>query len=393
MKTLKNLFFILFFAITLVSCIKEVEPEFVATSPSAFALTNAILPEYVLNANAANNIGERFTWNKPDFGTQTNINYELLSSLTSDFSSPVIVNSTSANEMPVTIQQLLSLAGSLGLDNDPSTPASNAGTAYFKVRAFAGSSNSTTEVFTQVIALNLFLPEITNNTAVCEFDQLYLVGAGVPDAGWGWDTPVVIACSGNGIYSGNVNFSPANGGNFRFFTQESNWGSGRNFDYYVNAGYTIDSDFVNAMDGDHNFQFVGTAGLYYIEVNDTAKTITLGPPQATGNCEFDQLWLVGAGVPDAGWGWDTPVQLLCNGEGIYSGNVRFSPDNGGNFRFFTESDNWGSGRNYPYYVNAGYTIDSRFVDALDGDNNFKFVGTAGIYFLKVNDVAKQITLE
>ncbi|WP_412986704.1 SusE domain-containing protein [Pontimicrobium sp. IMCC45349] len=225
--------------------------------------------------------------------------------------------------------------------------------------------------------------------ANCEFDQLWLVGAGVPDAGWGWGSPVQLPCTGTGIYSGNVNLQN-NGGadnNFRFFSIEGDWNSGLNFPYYIGEGYAIDSNFVDAMDGDNNFAFVGTSGNYFLTIDTVNKTITLGPPQT--NCEYDQLWLVGAGVPDAGWGWGSPVQLPCTGAGVYSGSVTLANDA---FRFFTIEGDWNSGLNFPYYTGEGYTIDANFTDAMDGDNNFSFIGTPGTYTLTLDTVNKTITL-
>ncbi|TXG36652.1 SusE domain-containing protein [Seonamhaeicola maritimus] len=230
----------------------------------------------------------------------------------------------------------------------------------------------------------------------CDYDQLSLVGAGVPDAGWGWTTPVVINCTGNGVYTGAVTFQN-NGGadnNFRFFTDRSlEWGSPSfNYPHYENAGYIIDSNFINANDGDSNFAFIGTSGDYLLTINDTAKTITLEPIA----CEFDELSLVGAGVPDAGWAWDTPVVIPCYGDGVYSGDVYLQNNNGAdnNFRFFSDrSLEWSSPSfNYPYYVGEGYTIDSNFVDAMDGDNNFAFIGVTGTYNLTIDTMAKTITL-
>jgi hypothetical protein len=63
------------------------------------------------------------------------------------------------------------------------------------------------------------------------------------------------------------------------------------------------------------------------------------------------------------------------------------------FRFFTSYGDWGSGRNYPYYLNDGFTIDPNFEDANDGDNNFQFVGTPGTYTITVNYLDNTITLE
>ena len=197
--------------------------------------------------------------------------------------------------------------------------------------------------------------------------------------------PVELPLQGN-TYSGNINLI---NDAFRFFTVNNEWGSGLNYPYYEAVGYTIDSNLANAMDGDSNFQFTGTPGQYFIQINTAAKTITLGPPVVGPNCNFDQLWLVGAGIVDAGWSWDTPVALPCSGNGTYSGNVALTNDA---FRFFSINNEWGSGTNYPTYEGNGYTIDSNFNNALDGDSNFYFNGTPGTYFLTVDDINKTITL-
>ncbi|MEZ4855603.1 MAG: SusE domain-containing protein [Gelidibacter sp.] len=395
MKNLKILGLLIIALIGFNSCQTEDDVVFVANN-SELSFTNSFSSEYILTPATAGNLGERFTWNTPDMGVPTNITYELQKSITGDFSDMEVVGSTTANEISITIGDMLGFAAQAGLDNDPNTENPDTGTVSFRLRSFAGTGGL--EAFSSAQALTLVLPQNNSSEeAVCEFDQLWLVGAGVPDAGWGWATPVQLPCTGNGVYSGNVNLQN-NGGadnNFRFFTEATNWGSGRNYPYYEDLGYTIDANFANAMDGDSNFAFVGTTGQFFLTVDTVNKTITLGEPQATGTCEFDQLWLVGAGVPDAGWGWATPVQLLCTGDGIYSGNVNFQ-NNGGadnNFRFFTEATNWDSGRNYPYYEDLGYTIDANFTNAMDGDSNFAFIGTTGTYLLTVNTVTKVITLE
>ncbi|NND26863.1 MAG: hypothetical protein HKO00_12645, partial [Flavobacteriaceae bacterium] len=179
----------------------------------------------------------------------------------------------------------------------------------------------------------------------------------------------------------------------RFFTVETDWGSGQNYPFYVDAGYTIDANFEDAGDGDNNFAFVGTSGLYYLEIDTINKTITLDAPTAIGTCEVDVMYGVGAGLPTAGWDWATPVQLVCNSDGVWSGYAEFTSDGDANFRWFTVETDWGSGRNYPWYVDAGYTIDANFEDAGDGDNNFKFIGTSGVYWVTIDDVNKVISIE
>lgn len=213
---------------------------------------------------------------------------------------------------------------------------------------------------------------------------LYVVGAGATDAGWDWATPVELVLQGN-KYSGNIKLQ---NDSFRFFTVKDDWGSGQNFPWYTDRGFTIDSNFENANDGDLNFRFIGTPGEYFIEIDMAAETITLGPPVVGPNCNFDQLWLVGAATP-GGWDWTNPSKIVCTGTGLYEGNVTLTNEA---FRFFTVRDDWGSGRNYPYYEGEGYTIDSNFVNANDGDQNFSFVGTPGEYGLTVDTVNKTITL-
>ena len=99
--------------------------------------------------------------------------------------------------------------------------------------------------------------------------------------------------------------------------------------------------------------------------------------------------LVGAGAADTGWDWTNPGKLECTGAGVYEGTINLVNDA---FRFFTVKDDWGSGRNFPYYVNEGYTIDANFEDAQDGDNNFRFVGTPGSYTIVINTNNKTISL-
>ena len=96
-------------------------------------------------------------------------------------------------------------------------------------------------------------------------------------------------------------------------------------------------------------------------------------------------------MPDAGWGWDSPVALPCTGAGVYSGSVTFANDA---FRFFTDKSlEWASPSfNFPHYFDEGYTIDANFENAEDGDKNIKFIGTPGAYTLTIDTGNKTITL-
>ena len=63
----------------------------------------------------------------------------------------------------------------------------------------------------------------------------------------------------------------------------------------------------------------------------------------------------------------------------------------GNFRFYQESGNWSSDLKYAYYKAEGYTIDATLTDALDQEN-FKFIGTPGIYTLTIDNTKKTIVM-
>lgn len=380
---------------------------------------NEFLPEYVLSEETAGNNAERFIWATPDFGVQTQINYFLETSQDGLFEEDVEVVATSVeNNVSVSIGDMLSIANDKGIsadqlvdeeenpifDENDEPVFNNEGELFFRLRADIGDgAENSPEAISETVTLNVRVllageeDETPGPTGDCEFDQLWIVGAGVPDAGWGWDSPVQLLCTGDNLYSGNVLFSPANDGNFRFFTNaDEQWDSPSfNFPYFVGEGFTIDPIFQDAEDGDNNFQFIGEEGVYFLEIDFANQTISVGPEQVEGNCDLDQLWLVGAGVPDAGWGWDSPVQLPCTGDNVYSGDVNFSPDNDGNFRFFTNADEqWASPSfNFPYFIDEGFTIDPLFQDAEDGDNNFQFIGDAGTYFLTVDMENKVITLD
>jgi hypothetical protein len=374
------------------ACETDDDVVFVVGDATEVAFTNNFLQEYVLTAATAGNVGERFTWSPVDFGVPTNVTYELQNSLSGNFDDTTILGTTNGNEFAVKIGEMRTLAIASGLDDDPQTDNPNTGPLYFRLKASVGTASGE-ERFSTVQSLTVVLPEQSTGEPICEIDSYWLVGAGVPDAGWDWGTPVELPCTGDGVFSGNVNFSNEGDANFRFFTVNGDWGSGRNYPWFVDEGYNIDANFEDAMDGDNNFMFVGESGLYFLTVDANEKVISLGPPQATGVCEIDQYWLVGAGVPDAGWDWATPVQVLCTGDGIFSGSVNFTSDGDANFRFFTINGDWGSGRNYPWFVDEGYDIDSNFEDAMDGDNNFRFVGTSGSYVLTVDENSKVIILD
>lgn len=139
--------------------------------------------------------------------------------------------------------------------------------------------------------------------------------------------------------------------------------------------------------------FVGTSGVAQYSSANTIKATPYNIPLATSH------WLVGAATP-GGWSWnaddETEFPLVAGKTNIYEVVVVLK--NGEAFREFlgnnfTNDGNWDASHNYTYYTGLGFTIDSELVNAGDGDANFKYTGPTGSRILKIDNVAKTITLD
>ncbi|MCL6266330.1 glycoside hydrolase family 53 protein [Flagellimonas myxillae] len=104
------------------------------------------------------------------------------------------------------------------------------------------------------------------------------------------------------------------------------------------------------------------------------------------HCE--SIWALGDGVPDALWNWDNAIEVSCDAnKNVVALNLAENK-----FRFFQTEGDWTSGIGYQYFVNRGYTIDSKLKDANDNDDNFVFEGTPGLYTLEIDGEGKTIQL-
>ncbi|MBT8279723.1 MAG: SusE domain-containing protein, partial [Bacteroidia bacterium] len=148
------------------ACQQNDDVVFVA-GDTTLSFTNTFLSEYILTSAASGNVGERFTWNTPDAGVPTNFTFTLEKSLSGDFSDIEVVGVTSANEIAVTIGDLLGYASQAGLDNDPLTENPNTGQVSFRLKSVIGEGSEAT--YSAAQALTLVLPESTGEeTAVCD---------------------------------------------------------------------------------------------------------------------------------------------------------------------------------------------------------------------------------
>jgi len=363
------------------ACEEENDLTFIATAPDGVEFVNTFSTEYLLSEDTEDNIAERFVWEPADFGAPVNITYDLHASLSPDFSEFDVVGSTNGTNLAVTVGTLIDYAEDLGLDDDPATTdengnANNMGTVYFRLRAYAGTgTGNNTDILSETSTLPIVWIEQAPTGGAC--DPIYVVGAGAPDAGWNWGSPIEFSCE-NDVFTAKMRL--ANDA-FRFFTTEGDWASGLNYPYYEGEGYTIDPLLENAQDGDSNFSFIGEPGIYTVVVDDVNKTITLTPSSS--------YWLVGAATP-GGWSWDAPTEAVEVSPNVYQATLEFNNEA---FRFFTVRDDWGSGLNYPFYEEEGYDISDLFENAMDGDSNFQFVGTPGTYTVTVDNNAQTITME
>ncbi len=380
MKNKFNLLIALFAIIGFSSC-EDKDNLLISEPVGTFRIVTPINGEsIVLNEATPTNPGIALTWSPMDYTTQSVITYTIqLAPNGSDFSNAQDL-ATTTNTYTTIQSSVLNLAAlTAGATPFVQSPVD------IRIKATSGTTGS------QPVYSDTLTYLVTTYGCLGQF----AVGAGIPSAGWGWSSPLSLICDDN-ILTANANLI---NDTFRFFTVEGDWGSGRNYPYYVTNGYKISSTLVNALDGDSNFRFTGTPGTYRIKIDENIETVTLarrGTPNPQG-FESTSTWLVGAATP-GGWSWsgnnETELPLIT--DGIYETPIVLT--SGETFRVFTQNDgtndnNWGSGRNYPYYTSNGYTIDSELINALDGDSNFRYTGPTGMRMFKINSVTKVISVD
>ncbi len=106
----------------------------------------------------------------------------------------------------------------------------------------------------------------------------WLVGAATP-GGWSWagNNETELGLVNTGIYEVALELKANDA--FRVFLGNNggdSWGLGdRNYPWYVSNGYTIDSELVNAADGDSNFRYTGPTGVRLFKINSITKVISV----------------------------------------------------------------------------------------------------------------------
>jgi hypothetical protein len=372
-KIVKSIFVIAISSFLLSSCEDEQDLRFITPAESFSIITPLAGDAVVLNENTPSNPGISLTWTQPDFSTPTQIEYAVeLAPVGSDFSNAQVLATTTSEFISIQSGQLNFAALVSGATPFVQSPVD------IRIKATVGS--------TEPVYSNTITYLVTPYGCLGQ----YAVGAGIPAAGWNWNSPLNLICDDN-ILTATVTFA---NDTFRFFTEEGNWGSGRNFPYYTGLGYKIGSNFENANDGDSNFRFIGSPGVHRLKIDENKKVITAFQGATSAN----SYWLVGAATP-GGWSWSgtNESELGLISPGVYEAVIRMNPAGDANFRVWLANDggdSWGSpNRNYPSYINDGYTIDSELVNANDGDSNFKYIGPDAVRKFRVNTNTKVISVD
>lgn len=287
------------------SCSSDDDVVFTAQpDPEGISFTNSFNQTYILTPATGTNIAERFVWNTVDFGTPTNITYELQGSAEEDFESYDVLGATGTNNLGVTVNQLMSLADDAGLDSDPETEAPNTGQLYFRVLAYAGDNGGNSNAHTsEVQTITVVLPE-----DVVEGEEpvknLFLVGSATPT---GWDN----SATGNNYPL----FRDANNPNLYYYTGRFEGGADAALKLIETKGlwapqYGGENGTLvyrpTEAEPDPAAIPVSTTGYYTLTVNIDEMTYTLEPYDASGAATYNSIGIIGDSTPG---GWDADQDL------------------------------------------------------------------------------------
>lgn len=313
--------------------------------------------DYTLAFENGSTTFEVFSWSATDFGFDAAVTYTLQMDIADSlFSGPVNLSTTEGLKDSVTVGEVN--AALLARGASPNVPAN------VSFRIMATVSAELDPVYSDAGTVSV-TPYATT------FPPIYMIGGAI---GWDLAQAVELTSTGPGEYVGIGGF--VNGETFRFFASPS-WDAEQwNADFF--DGGTLPSDFSHAADNDANFSYGGEDNSFQIYVNLNTKTIELSAAPTLYIIGSDQNW----SLPDA-------FQLTAIGAGKFEGTTEFA--NGGIWRFF-EIPDWGATQhNYADFVDG--TLPEFLSGTTEGDANFTFEGTTGIYTISVDLINAVIEME
>ncbi|MDO6761360.1 SusF/SusE family outer membrane protein [Tamlana sp. 2_MG-2023] len=348
MKNIKLITLFIVSMLALSACTEDDHLTYIAQPEGDLEFTNSFLPEYLLSPAASSNIGERFTWKSADFGTPTNISYEIQRSILGDFTDTEVVGTTSENNYVVTIGELITIAEEAGLDSDPSTDdMPNTGNVAFRVRAFAGT-DSDTELISTGESLALVMLEDTGAPALPTFRNLFLVGDATAP-GWNPDNnnPAITRDPADeNIYSYIGYF---NGGSsiegFKLLEVA---------DWSPQWGGSAGTLGVNDGTGSDPAAFaVPTPGYYSFSMNITDMTYTLEAYDDSGDSIYPTIGIIGDSTEG---GWDNDMDMTQSDFDPHIWNIQNVTLADGELKFRANDawdDSWGADTAFSGFATAG----------------------------------------
>ncbi|RRO26149.1 SusF/SusE family outer membrane protein [Flavobacteriaceae bacterium 14752] len=361
-------------------------------------ITNSLLGEYLLSTQTFPNVAERFTWETPDFGVQSNISYDLEYSVDGTFENPIVVGSTTETQLSITVEQLWNLATTeLGLDNDPETnlvdengdpvldeagnPIPNdAGEMFFRVVGNLGtneadnSPNSISDV--QIVFVRLLSNDGGGDVPLID---LFLVGNATAA---GWDnnnnnTPIIRDPENPDVYTFTGKFS-GNPNEFKLLEERGAWQP----QWGLDNGVFSSSDDLGFDPG--SFVVSGSEGYYSLTVNTADGTSEFIPFDETGSTTFATIGIIGSATTgdDTGWSADMdmtqssfdPHLWYMTGLELFDGEAKFRADN-------DWAVNWGSNTELTGFASQ------------DGPNIPVAAGTYDVWFNDLSETYVFVRLE
>ena len=264
-------------------------------------VTNGLQSEYILIEETFGNIAERFTWESPDFGVQSNVTYDLEYSVDGLFENPILVGSTSENQISITIQQLWDLAQE-NLELTPNTDADN-GELFFRIKADLGAQQAENSPSSISPVQVLFVRLIESGGEVPIVD-LFLVGnATAAD----WDNnnnnpPLVRDPENPNAYSFTGKFL-GNPNEFKLLETRGQWQPQWGLDNDI----FISSDELGFDPG--SFVVSGGEGYYTLNVNTDDGTWSFETFDESDSPSYTTVGIIGSATTGDDSGWNQDMDL------------------------------------------------------------------------------------
>lgn len=307
-KNILKLTMVFFAIFAFNACSDDDEITFTAqTPPDQISFTNEFLSEYLLSVQTASNNAERFTWEAPDFGVPTPITYQLEGSTDFEFTEPVNLVETSNQQASVSVGQLLSLAESAGLDNDPETDNPDTGDLFFRVRAQIGTENAdnSPETISEITTLTVTLIATGGPEPLPVLPNLYLVGNATA-ADWNNNNnnfPLVRDPENENVFSYTGKFLGGDTNEFKLIENRGAWQP----QWGLQDGNLDSSEDLGNDPG--SFVISEGEGYYTLEVDTENKTSSLVAFDESSSATYASVGIIGFGTTGNDDGWSQDIDM------------------------------------------------------------------------------------